>query len=510
VQIGLCEDVSVAPKVHYTRRGDLHIAYAVIGDGPIDVVFVPGFLSHLNRTLDPASWATAATWFERLARFARVITFDKIGTGLSDRSTDIPGLEDRMDDVRAVMDAVGSEQAALVGVSEGGPMCILFAATFPERVHSLTLYGACATFHLTDDHPWSATAEDAAARRDLVHEYWGTGLCLATLLPPGEVTDDNIDAFGEAEVACASPGAVARLMEMSGLIDVRSVLPAISVPTLVVHATSDNSVPFASGEYLAQHIPGARFFPIEFNAHLSVLQTTGAIVDWVDDFEEFVTGVRPFGFTDRVLATVLYTDIVGSTARASALGDASWKQLLDRHDRLVEREIGRHRGVLVKSTGDGVLARFDGPARPGPARAVSYSLAIADAAPELGLEVRAGLHTGEIELRGDDIGGISAHVGARVAALAGPHEVFVSRTVRDLVAGSGLCFTDRGEHELKGVPDRLQIYAASRGFVANSLAWTPSCRVQPECLDYARADSDTMGFWGGTSDRERRDHGAVA
>ena len=326
----------MATKVHYARRGDLHIAFAVIGDGPIDVVFVPGFVSHLNRTLDPERWATAATWLERLARFARVITFDKVGTGLSDRSTDIPGLEDRMDDVRAVMDAVGSEQAALVGVSEGGPMSILFAATFPERVHSLTLYGACATFSRTDDHPWAATAEDAAARRDLVHEYWGTGLCLATLLPPGEVTDDNIDAFGEAEVASASPGAVARLMEMNGLIDVRSVLPAISVPTLVVHATNDNSVPFASGEYLARHIPGARFLPIEFNAHLSILQTTGAIVDWVDDFEEFVTGVRPVGFTDRVLATVLYTDIVDSTARASTLGDAAWKQLLDRHDRLVE------------------------------------------------------------------------------------------------------------------------------------------------------------------------------
>jgi class 3 adenylate cyclase len=442
----------------------LHVAYAEIGEGPIDVVFIPGFVSNLNRTLDPEQWATAATWLERLAHFARVITFDKIGTGLSDRSTDIPGLEDRMDDVRAVMDAVGSERAALVGVSEGGPMSILFAATFPERVHSLTLYGACATFKRTDDHPWAHSAEELAASRLLVDSYWGTGLCLATLVPSGEVTDDNLGRFGEAEVACASPGAVMRLMEMNSLIDVRSVLPAISVPTLVVHAMSDNSVPFQSGEYLAQHIPGAKFLPIDFNAHLSFLQTTGAIVDWVEDFEEFVTGVRPTGFTDRVLATVLYTDIVDSTARASALGDAAWKQLLDRHDRLVKREIGRHRGILVKSTGDGVLARFDGPAR-----AVSCSLAIADAAPdELGLEIRAGLHTGEIELRGADIGGISAHLGARVSALAGPREVLVSRTVRDLVAGSGLSFTDRGEHELKGVPDRWQIYAASRRPVTSS------------------------------------------
>jgi class 3 adenylate cyclase/pimeloyl-ACP methyl ester carboxylesterase len=455
--MGLCEDVSVAPRVRYARRGDLHVAYAVIGDGPIDVVFVPGFVSNLNRTLDPELWPTAAMLLGRVARFARLITFDKVGTGLSDRSTDIPGLEDRMDDVRAVMDAAGSERAALVGVSEGGPMSILFAATFPERVHSLTLYGASATFGRTDDHPWGPTAEDQAASRLLVQEYWGTGLCLATLLPPGEVTDDNLEAFGEAEVAFASPGAVVRLMEMNGLIDVRSVLAAISVPTLVVHAVGDNSVPFACGEYLAQRIPGARLLPIDFNAHLSVLQTTGAIVDWVDDFEEFVTGVRPIGFTDRVLATVLYTDIVDSTARASTLGDAAWKQLLDRHDRLVGREIDRHRGILVKSTGDGVLARFDGPAR-----AVSCGLAIADAAPELGLEVRAGLHTGEIELRGDDIGGISAHLGARVAALAGPREVLVSRTVRDLVAGSGLTFIDRGEHHFKGVPDRWHIYSASR------------------------------------------------
>jgi class 3 adenylate cyclase/pimeloyl-ACP methyl ester carboxylesterase len=459
----MCEDVSVAPKVRYARRGDVHLAYAVIGDGPIDVVFVPGFVSNLNRTLDPELWATAATWLKRMARFARIITFDKVGTGLSDRSVDVPGLEVRMDDLRAVMDAVGSERAALVGVSEGGPMSILFAATFPERVHSLTLFGTFATFACSDDHPWMPTAEERAARRLAVEEHWGSGLVLASFCPAGEVTDDNLEDFAASEVACASPGAVTRLMEMNGLIDVRSILPTISVPTLIVHATGDNIVPFRSGEYLARHIPGARFLPIDFPAHLSVLQTRGAIVDWLDDFEEFVTGVRPIGFTDRVLSTVLYTDIVDSTARASTLGDAEWKQLLDRHDRLVGREIDRHRGILVKSTGDGALARFDGPAR-----AVSCGLAIAGTAPELGLEVRAGLHTGEIELRGNDIGGISSHIGARVAALAGPREVFVSRTVRDLVAGSGLTFTDRGQHELKGVPDCWQVYAASRASVANS------------------------------------------
>jgi class 3 adenylate cyclase len=342
-------------------------------------------------------------------------------------------------------------------------MSILFAATFPERVHSLTLFGAFATFTRTDDHPWMPNPAEGPARHLVVEEYWGTGLVLASFCPAGEATDDNLEEFAAAEVACASPGAVSRLMDMNALIDVRSILPTISVPTLIVHAMGDNVVPFPCGEYLARHIPDARFLPIDFPAHLSMLQTTGAIVDWVDDFEEFVTGVRPIGFTDRVLSTVLYTDIVESTARASILGDAEWKQLLDRHDRLVRREIDRHRGMLVRSTGDGALARFDGPAR-----AVSCGLAIANAAPELGLEVRAGLHSGEIELRGDDIGGISAHIGARVAAMAGPREVFVSRTVRDLVSGSGLTFTDRGQHELKGVPDRWQIYAASRRSVADS------------------------------------------
>jgi class 3 adenylate cyclase/pimeloyl-ACP methyl ester carboxylesterase len=453
----------VAPEVRYARRGDVHVAFAVIGDGPIDVVLVPGFVSNLNRTLDPAGWPTAARWLERVARFARVITFDKVGTGLSDRSVDVPGLEVRMDDVRAVMDAAGSEKAALLGMSEGGPMSILFAATFPQRVQSLTLFGTFARSRYSDDHPWMPTVEESAARRLAIEEYWGSGLCLATFCPAGEANDENLDLFRDAEIACASPGAVIRLMEMNGLIDVRPVLSTISVPTLVVHATGDNIIPFASGEYLARHIPSARFLPIDFSAHLSMLQTSGAIIDWVDDLEEFITGVRPISFTDRVLATVLYTDIVDSTALASTLGDAEWKQILDRHDRMVEREIDRHRGIFVKSTGDGALARFDGPAR-----AVSCGLAIAEAAPDLGLEVRAGLHTGEIELRGDDIGGISAHVGARVVGLAGPHEVLVSRTVRDLVAGSGLTFTDRGEHRLKGVPDRWHVYTASRASITNS------------------------------------------
>ncbi|MGZ8765473.1 MAG: adenylate/guanylate cyclase domain-containing protein [Acidimicrobiia bacterium] len=445
----------MAPKVRYARSGNVHIAYAVMGAGPIDIVFVPGFVSNVSRTLDPEQMPVINAWLEHMARFARVITLDKRGTGLSDRTVDVPGLEVRMDDVRAVMDAVGSERAALVGVSEGGPMSILFAATFPERVHSLTIVGSFATFVHHDDHPWMPTVEERTAMFASMEKYWGTGRVIASFFPPGAITEADLEDVGAFEMAGASPGAVARLMEMDMSIDVRSVLPAISVPTLVVHATGDTTVPFQSGEYLAANIPRARFLPLDFAGHMG-RDPSGPIVDWVDDFEEFVTGVRPVAFTERVLSTVLYTDIVGSTERAASVGDSAWKQVLDRHDRLVGREIDRHRGITVKSTGDGVLARFDGPAR-----AVSCGLAIADAAPELGFEVRAGLHTGEIELRGDDIGGISAHVGARVAALAGPREVLVSRTVRDLVAGSGLTFADRGEYELKGVPDRWQVYAAS-------------------------------------------------
>jgi class 3 adenylate cyclase/pimeloyl-ACP methyl ester carboxylesterase len=452
----------MAPKVRYARSGDVHIAYAVLGDGPIDVVFVPGFVSNVSNFMDPERDPVHAAWFAHMSRFARLIVFDKRGTGLSDRSVDVAGLDVRMDDVRAVMDAVGSERAALVGSSEGGPMSILFAATFPERTHSLTLFGSMASFVRTDDHPWMPTLEERAATRALIEKYWGTGHIGAAFFPGGQFSDDDLEDFGAGEMAAASPGAVIRLLEMDENIDVRSVLPTISVPTLVVHATGDTIVPFQCGEYLARHIPNARLLPLDHAAH-SAIDATGPIVDWLDDFEEFITGVRPVGFTERVLSTVLYTDIVDSTSRAASLGDAVWKQTLDRHDRLVGREIDRHRGVTVKSTGDGVLARFDGPAR-----AVSCGLAITDAAPDLGLEVRAGLHTGEIELRGDDIGGISAHIGARVASLAGPGEVLVSRTVRDLVAGSGLSFVDRGEHELKGVPDRWQVYAASRASIANS------------------------------------------
>jgi class 3 adenylate cyclase/pimeloyl-ACP methyl ester carboxylesterase len=437
----------VGQKVHYARSGDVHIAYSVVGDGPIDVVFVPGFVSSVDLPRPPGHIV------DRAARFARVIMFDKRGTGLSDRTTGIPDLGTRMDDVRAVMDTVGSERAAVFGGSEGGPMSILFAATFPDRTQSLTLGGSFATFVRTDDHPWMPTREQHAQTRAYIERHWGDGRILSAFFPRDQLTPEHLEYLGMSETRAASPGAADQLMAMNEEIDVRAILPTISVPTLVLHSTGDPIIPFQCGEYLAAHIPGARFRPIVFDGH-ATLDGTGT--DWQDDFEEFVTGVRPVAFADRVLSTVLYTDIVGSTDRAASIGDAAWKQLLDRHVEVVGTEIERHRGVSVKHTGDGVLARFDAPAR-----AVACGLAITQHVEPLGLEVRTGVHTGEIELRGGDIGGIAVHVGARVMAIADRGEVLVSRTVRDLVAGSGLTFADRGEHALKGVPDRWQLFAAA-------------------------------------------------
>jgi class 3 adenylate cyclase len=442
----------VAPRIQYARSGEVHIAYAAVGEGPLDVVFVPGFVSSIDQTLTDLDVGLGAI-VDRISRFARVTTFDKRGTGLSDRSVGIAGLEERMDDVRSVMDAVGIERAHLLGVSEGGPMSILFAATFPERTQSLTLYGSFASFVCTEDHPWMPTREERAQTRERVEEIWGQGRVLAQLFPVAEVTPETKERLAASELRCASPGAVMQLLAMNDDIDVRAILPTIAVPTLVVHNTGDDTIPYPSGQYLAEHIPGARLVSQDVDAHIAI---DPASLEWLADFEEFTTGVRPAEFTDRVLSTVLFSDIVGSTDHASTIGDEAWRRLLDRHDEIVSRELSRFRGAQVKYTGDGVLARFDGPAR-----AVACGLAIAEALRALGITVRTGVHTGEIELRGNDIGGIGVHVGARIMALAQPDEVLVSRTVRDLTAGSGLSFDDRGEHVLKGIPDLWQVYRAA-------------------------------------------------
>ena len=442
----------MAPRIQYARSGDVHIAYTTVGDGPLDVVFVPGFVSSIDTTLENLDVGLGAI-VDRVSRFARVTTFDKRGTGLSDRSVGIAALEERMDDVRSVMDAAGIERAHLLGVSEGGPLSILFAATFPDRTQSLALFGSFASFVRTDDHPWMPTSDERRENRERVEHLWGRGRVIGAMFPPDELTPEVRERLASSELRTASPGAVIQLLAMNEEIDVRPILQTISVPTLVVHNTGDNTIPFESGRYLAEHIPNARFIAQEVAAHIS---TGPEWLEWLDDFEEFTTGVRPAEFIDRVLSTVLFSDIVGSTDRASTIGDDAWRHLLDRHDEIVRRELARFRGAQVKHTGDGVLARFDGPAR-----AVACGLAIAEALRPLDITVRTGVHTGEIELRGDDIGGIGVHVGARIMALAQPDEVLVSRTVRDLTAGSGLSFDDRGEHVLKGIPDRWQIFRAA-------------------------------------------------
>ncbi len=440
----------VEPKVRYARSDDVHLAYSTFGDGPLDIVLIPGFVSAVDLTLE----GSLGPFIERVSSFARVITFDKRGTGLSDRVGTLPNLDTRMDDLRAVMDAAGSERAHLAGISEGGPMSIVFAATFPERVHSLLLYGSFATFVRTDDHPWMPSIEDRERINEVGGELWGSGAVLSTFLPKSEVTPERREFAATFESRAASPGAMMALTRMNMQIDVRAILPSISVPTIVVHASGDRIIPVESGRYLADHIPGARLVEFDMANHLSLEPRW--IDPWYDDYIELVTGIRPAGpVVDRVLSTVMFTDIVDSTRSASERGDAAWRQLLDQHDDITRRAVARFRGTIVKHTGDGVLARFDGPAR-----AVSCGLATAQAVKTLGIDIRTGVHTGEIELRGDDVGGIAVHVGARIMALADGGEVLVTRTVRDLTAGSGLTFDERGTYELKGVPDEWQVYEA--------------------------------------------------
>jgi len=435
-------------RPRYARNGDVSIAYRVLdGDGP-DVVSIQGFATEITHLFPipglEAKWAP-------LVEATRFIAFDKRGTGLSDRSTGVADLETRMDDVRAVMDATGTEAAHLIGASEGGPMAILFAATHPERVRSLTLQGSFARFTRSASHPWAPTLAEALAQRDLAVEYWGSGWVLGSFLAEERRTKELIEVLAEREMAAASPSAVRQLFDMLVEIDVCDVLSSIHVPTLVVAHRGDTTIPFESGAYLAERIPGARLLVDDEAGHLVVDRTPAD-----DEVIEFITGVRPTEPEERVLATVLFTDIVGSTERAAREGDARWRSLLDRHDSITRAAVEGHRGVAVKSTGDGFLAHFDGPGR-----AVGCAQVVARRLRAEGLEVRAGLHTGEIELRGEDIGGLAVHVAARVAGLADGGEVLATRTVKDLTVGSGLVFEERGEHELKGVPDRWSLYAVT-------------------------------------------------
>jgi len=429
---------------HYARSGDLRIAYQVVGEGPLDLVFVPGFISNLDLYWDEPNMAH---FLSRLGSFSRLILFDKRGTGLSDRLGNLPSLEERMDDVRAVMDAVGSEKAALFGISEGGAMSMLFAATYPERTQALILYGTYADFHT-----WVLPHERFEPFLEKIDRTWGQGESL-TAFAPTKVGDERFRQWwGRFERLGASPSAVIALMRMNSQIDVRHILPTIRVPTLVLHRAGDTRVNVEGGRYLAANIPGAKY--VEFPGIDHVLWATDA-GPVADEIEEFLTGTHAESEPDQVLATVLFTDIVDSTSRAEEMGDRAWRVLLDRHDRIVRGEIGRFRGREIKTLGDGFLATFDGPAR-----AVRCAGAIIEALRTLSLQVRCGVHTGEIEMMGDDIGGIAVHIASRIAALADGREVLVSRTVRDLVAGSNLHLEDRGAFALKGLTEHMSLFAA--------------------------------------------------
>ena len=437
------------PETKYAKSGDIHIAYQVIGNGPIDLVFVAGFVSHLEFGWEEPSYTH---FFSRLASFSRLIRYDKRGTGLSDRTGELPTLEQRMDDVRAVMDAVGSEKAALFGISEGGSMSILFAATYPTRVTALVLYGAFARRLWAPDYPWGQTREDRERYLEQTERDWGRVVEHSTIIPGTSARDQHLRQwFANYQRLSASPGAAIALLRMNSDIDVRPVLPSIHVPTLILHRVDDQDVNVGNGQYMAKQIPGAKYVELPGQDHMPNAGDTDSILNEV---EEFLTGTPHAPEPDRVLATVLFTDIVKSTERAAEMGDARWRGLLDNHHTVLRREIARFRGREVKTTGDGFLATFDGPAR-----AIRCACAASDAVRELGIELRAGLHTGEIELMGEDVGGIAIHIAARVMATASASEIVVSSTVKDLVAGSGIRFSDRGTHALKGVPDEWHLFA---------------------------------------------------
>jgi pimeloyl-ACP methyl ester carboxylesterase/class 3 adenylate cyclase len=438
----------VPPKTRYARSGDVSIAYQVLGDGPIDLVFVPGFVSHLD-----LQWADrhVRSFFESLASFSRLILFDKRGTGLSDRVSDWPSLEQRIDDVRAVMDAADSERAALLGLSEGGPMSALFAATYPERTAALIMCGTFACGNPDPSEPGAERWRNAITQVRAAVDSWGEGASLAFFAPS---IDSQLarELYGAFERAAASPAMAGKLIDMVFEIDIRDILPSIRVPTLVLHRT-DESIPVELARSMTIQIPGARLVELPGSDHLPFYGTGEG---YPDEVVEFLTGVRHHRpDADRMLATVVFIDIAGSTQRAAEVGDRRWRELLKEHDELVRRELDYFRGRPIKTLGDGFLATFDGPER-----AIRCACSIASAVRSLDLSVRAGLHTGECEVLGHDLGGMAVNIGARIVSHAGPDEVLVSITVKNLVVGSNIQFEERGTHQFKGVPGDWQLYAA--------------------------------------------------
>ncbi len=441
----------IVPETKYAKIDDVHIAYQIFGSGSIPVVVAPGWTSHIEYAWEEPSYAH---FLERLGSFARVAWFDKRGTGLSDKVKDLPTLEQRMDDIRAVMQAVGFEKAAVFGISEGGSMCALFAATYPQRTTALILYGAFAKRLWSEDYPWAPTLEEREKWIESLESGWGGPVEISDLAPSVAHEEHFVKWFTTYGRLSASPSAAVALARMNTYIDIRNVLPSIHVPTLVMHRRGDRDSSVENGKYLSQNIPGAKFVELEGEDHIPWVGDSNAIVDQI---EEFLTGMRSENSSDlneRVLATILLTDIVGSTEKANQLGDKGWKSLITKHNEIIRKELERFNGREIKSTGDGFLLTFDGPAR-----AIKCACSVRDRIrSQLGISIRAGIHTGECELIGEnDIGGMAVHIASRVESFAKQDEVLVSNTVKDLVSGSGIKFSDLGLHTLKGIPEQWRL-----------------------------------------------------
>jgi pimeloyl-ACP methyl ester carboxylesterase len=445
--------MTTIPTTKYAKSADVHIAYQVVGDGAQNLVLVPGWVSHLEYAWEDPSFSR---FLRRLASFSRLILLDRRGTGLSDRVNELPTLEQRMDDVRAVMDAAGAEQAALFGISEGGPMCLTFAASYPSRTSALVLYGTFARMTRVPDYPIGIAPAIFGQFLKRAEESWGTGSMSADYFAPSMARDEAFRrSWARFERLAVSPAGIKALLRITQETDARHVLPVIRVPTLVIHREGDQVTHVEAARYIAERIQGAKYVELPGPDHFAWVGDTDAILDEV---EEFLTGDRRGQEPDRILTTVMFTDIVGATERAVALGDRRWRDLLDSHHTVIREQLTRFRGREIDTAGDGVFAAFDGPAR-----GVRCASAIVREMRRLGLEIRAGLHTGECEILGDKLSGIAVHTGARVASLADAGEVLVSSTVKDLVAGSGIAFEDRGVQVLKGLPGEWHLYAVASG-----------------------------------------------
>jgi class 3 adenylate cyclase len=442
--------VEVDTPTCYADSSGVNIAYQVHGEGELDLVFVPGFVSHVELLWE---YAPTARFLRRLSSFARLVVFDKRGQGLSDRPADPPTLEESMDDLRAVLDAAGCERSAVLGISEGGPMSMLFAASYPERVSALVLYGTYARMVRSPDFPLGVPSSALDRWAEMMRREWGGPVGMRYWAPSALGDAEAEGWWGRLLRQGTSPAGAIALIDLYREMDVRGILSSIDVPALVLHRADDTVVRAAQGEFLAAKIPDAHFVAVPGRDHLVWTEDQDTLLDEV---EEFLTGSRRAHEPERALATVLFTDIVSSTEAAARLGDRRWRDLLERHDAIVRRQLAIHRGREVKTMGDGFLATFDGPAR-----AIRCAGAIREAVHEIELQVRAGIHTGEVELIGDDVGGMAVNIGARIGALADPGEVLVSSTVRELVVGSGLEFSERGTHTLKGAPDRWRLFAVN-------------------------------------------------